>query len=331
MKDSHNLSYAPSKIFRVASLTLMSAMLLTACGGGGSSNSNVPQTPDDGGTNAGTPQPTAFKVTTQNTAISLAENTSTDLSVSFTGANGDVSATVEESLPSALSVSISDISANGAMINIAVPELENDGSDEIVVTFTDSAGQTDSYTIGTSLVNSSGEKALANYEIAAWGAGTFINLEPERELFKRFKKILKMKGVPTADIPVFPVNLNLTTRADLINFSNARSEVVNSYLDSTITETEVRAKTDDILALSGDFVIPVNSVLEELVSLASGTVPELPLGVVSLDKESGLLLSQFIGNAQMGAYSTEWVWTFNNEYQFMAQLTQSSASCQAAE
>ena len=178
---------------------------------------------------------------------------------------------------------------------------------------------------------SSGIEALAVYEVTATGAGTFVNLEPEHELHERLEKILAMLGVSAEDIPVFPQSLDLKARADLINYSNDRAEVVDAYGNGEITETELKETTSEILALAAKYAQPVNTELENLVTLSSGAVPDLELNGVYPDRESGVAISQFVGNELMGSYSTGWVWTFDGEYEFMAQLTQNSATCQVAQ
>ncbi len=311
-------------------------MTLAACGGGGGGGStttpvNNGGTPTNGGGTGGTPTTTTFSVTAKNVPNSIDESTSSSIEIQFSGANGDVTGSVEEKSKTGLTVSLSNVTSDGATVNIDVPELENNASGVVNVSFTDSDDQTVTYAIETALINRSGIEALAVYEVTATGAGTFVNLEPEHELHERLEKILAMLGVSTEDIPVFPQSLDLKARADLINYSNDRAEVVDAYGNGEITETELKETTSEILALAAKYAQPVNTELEKLVTLSSGAVPDLELNGVYPDRESGVAISQFVGNELMGSYSTGWVWTFDGEYEFMAQLTQNSATCQVAQ
>ena len=311
-------------------------MTLAACGGGGGGGStttpvNNGGTPTNGGGTGGTPTTTTFSVTAKNVPNSIDESTSSSIEIQFSGANGDVTGSVEEKSKTGLTVSLSNVTSDGATVNIDVPELESNASGVVNVSFTDSDDQTVTYAIETALINRSGIEALAVYEVTATGAGTFVNLEPEHELHERLEKILAMLGVSAEDIPVFPQSLDLKARADLINYSNDRAEVVDAYGNGEITETELKETTSEILALAAKYAQPVNTELENLVTLSSGAVPDLELNGVYPDRESGVAISQFVGNELMGSYSTGWVWTFDGEYEFMAQLTQNSATCQVAQ
>jgi len=326
---------------KVFALSLIAASVsLAGCGGGGSDSSSAsvdhppasstPSTGSGSGTPAPTPTPTptVFSVSANDQPDYIEEETSQNVSFSFSGANGDVIAEIEDQTETALTVSLVDISSQGAIISIGVPELENNFSGNVVVTFTDSDDQTVSNVINIPVVNTSGVTALHDYQTAAMGAGTFHNLLQERELHGRLSYIAALLGVSQDSIPEFPATFDAELKADLINISNKRAEVTASYEANEITETQVLEKTADVLDLARNFSAPANASISSLIALTQGVVAEIPLGEVFLDKESGATLSQFIGNSEMGSYSTDWEWHYRNEFEFMAQLTQSSAACQ---
>lgn len=331
MKKSQLASLLTAGHRKIVSVVAMSVFFLAACGGDGANSKGTPSEP---GSSDGPPKgvtPVKFAVTAASPPASVDENTSATFSVSFSGANGDITATAQETSTTGITLTVDDITADGATINIAVPELENDKEAGVVIAFTNGDAQTMSYTFETHLTNRSGIEALKHYETAAIGAGTFVNLIHERELYSRFQKLIAMEGISIQEIPQFPENLDLVARADLINFSNTRTDVVSDYKKGKVTESEVKAKTMAILETANRFVSVANKGIESLLALSSGVVPELPLNSVFLNKENGISLSQFVGNEQLGSYSAEWFWTFNSEYQFLSQITQNNQSCQAAQ
>lgn len=299
-------------------LTVLSCLILSACGGGGGSSSASGQS-----TASAPPPPPAFTVSEVDTPSIINEDSSVEIIYNFTGAQGDVTSNVSIVSSEVIDVTATDVTNNaGSTIFISMTETEYMGEEfSLNVTFTDADGRSRSFSHDIEGVNTSGEIAKDNHLSLVDAATNYLDFTDENLLFDRLVTLISMlPGEETEqNLTQFNVSPILDDIGEVEEMLGDSKDLITDYEAGVVTEGAFTSFKNDMMPIVNRINSVNLSLLNELALLTNGLVPEInDLGLYMTQDNS--TLSPFIGHPELGEYNTDNQWTFNPAHQYLSDV-----------
>ncbi len=310
---------------------MMSAVLLSGCGGGSSSpeGSGGAGEPGTGGGTGPVAPVESLLLGAYPAEVEAGESGTTVIAIPFEHASGRVSFAADHSLPMTTSYE----SRDGAVMLTLTTDDISAVSERGVLSFvvSDAVGQV-AGSIAVTIDNTS-SVAVVN-ELGALDAALdgAVGFPQHVAIFEAFADLAKYSGsLIESDIETFRSQLNDTVadQADvyMAHSGNYLSGLIASFMAGEVTEYELEAAASQTLnnfsTMSGEVMRAVNPVIE---STGRNAFPD---SAYIFDEDYGL--SPFIGNEQYGVVS-QGNFTFSGEFGILNDiLLTSENSCRAAE
>jgi hypothetical protein len=306
---------------------LLTSLLLVACGGSTSSKSNAGVGSGSNVTPPAAPiAPTPdLTMLVESLEISIGELSHQDVTLTFGGVQGTASVETyqESSDGSNIGIEVSSLDISGATLSLTVAELFNEASMFIRIVLTDGDNRSVEETIEVMLNNTSAQEKLQQFEVLHTSIELFLPLQAEMQLLERLSALISISNKQefNASLIKFDAMIDQEIAESLRYRSTDYLTVMVDYFAGAVAEQAISIFTQDTLAIANTYSTQVNEALNNVTIASSGLLPNLYLGDVTFS-ESYALLSQFVGNQQLGHYSQEdGIWNYSDQYQFLATIT----------
>lgn len=318
---------------------ILLGLLMTGCGGGSDSPASTPDTPptDTGGSPPPTnpppsnpppaPDPVPDLVVTMNTnSVDLNELDSLALSFTHTGAQGDLSVSVEfgDSAFAELISSEHSVGEGNGSLTLSLDELENDGQVTANIVFTDGDDRSQAFELPVTLINTSAPDTIESFRRIAQNAETFLTLAPELLLVSYSSHLADLVNPDFGPeeqqqvVAAFNTSVDETLSAQILNDANAFEQLQSDYHAGTITETALSDATVHLSESLQNFASPLSETVDRVLQQANGLIPEISLNTVRYSEQLDML-SLFVGDPALGQYEDD-TWIFNETYQFLEPI-----------
>lgn len=301
---------------------LIPIILLSACGGGSSSESKS-------GSSGANKTPATLTISSNSIPSNLLELETSTMTFNLSGIEGSLDVSVEhDGLPDGSNID-SKVDGSIVTVNIQVADmLKHNAIANFTVTIEDqraSSNQTVNWQGSIEAVNISGNKAYDHFLAQREAALTYVKLEQEQRLLERISKLAAFVNNNT------PHNLSsllleqLTEQANNEEYTRKLDDALenldkltSNYLSGEIDETQMTLIQEPLDNALFNYARAAYEVIQQATNYSEGTVPSYDFSgaVYSSLNDS---YSSFLGSPSLGGY-VDGHWVFFDEYAYIEPI-----------